>query len=262
MDNNALLAFTITFVAGASTAIGALAAFFVRKKDFKTIAFAMSFSAGVMIFVSFADIMPMSAELFGRSFSETKAEAATFAMFFAGALIAGIIDRFVPEHITTEMLDKSGVAKKTNVRKAAIMTSLALAVHNFPEGLSVFFSTLEDTRMGLALGFAILLHNIPEGISVALPAYQSTGSRKKAFWLSTCSGLVEPFGALCAYFVFAPFLTPTLVGACMAITAGLMVYIALDELLPMAKEYDEQHSAIVGVFLGMAVIALSGIATK
>ncbi len=256
MDNNILTAFAITFVAGASTSIGALLAFFVRKQDLRTMAMAMSFSAGVMIFVSFADIMPMSAQLLARAAESAEtARAQMLAMFFAGALIAGIIDAFVPEHVHTEMLE--GDVSRSRFGRAATMTAAALAIHNFPEGLSVFFSAVEDTRMGLALGLAILLHNIPEGVSVALPVYHSTGSRQKAFWISTFSGLVEPLGAVAAYFALERVLSPSLVGACMAATAGIMVFIALDELLPMAKEYDRQHGAIVGVFLGMAVIALS-----
>ena len=257
MDTNVLLAFAITFIAGISTSFGAIISFFIRKKDFKTIAFAMSFSAGVMIYVSFADILPISAEFFEKNLSASKTfvKAAPIVMFFVGALLAGIIDKFVPEHIHTEMVD--GDVSGSKISRVAFMTAIALAVHNFPEGLSVFFSTLEDTRMGVALGLAILLHNIPEGISVALPVYHTTGSKTKAFWIATFSGLVEPLGAICAYFILAPILSPAIIGACMAATAGIMVYIALDELLPMAKEYDNQHSSIVAVFIGMAIIALS-----
>jgi ZIP family zinc transporter len=150
-----------------------------------------------------------------------------------------------------------GDVSSSKISRVAIMTAIALAIHNFPEGLSVFFSTLEDTRLGIALGIAIMLHNIPEGISVALPIFHTTGSRKKAFWIATFSGLVEPLGAICAYFILMPILSPALIGACMAATAGIMVFIALDELLPMAKQYDDQHTAIVGVFLGMLIIAIS-----
>lgn len=256
MNSSALLAFAITFASGAATSLGACAAFFIRKKDFKTLALAMSFSAGVMIFVSFCDILPISRDFLAKGFGEAPAaaRAASLAAFFAGALFAGIIDAFVPEHIQADMLDEGG-GKNHKMGKAAFMTAAALAVHNFPEGVSVFFSTLEDTRLGLALALAILLHNIPEGMSVALPAYHSTGSKKRAFLIATFSGMVEPFGALCAYFILMPVLTPALVGACMAATGGIMVYIALDELLPMANQYDNQHSAIIGVFLGMLAMA-------
>ena len=255
MNSSALLAFAITFASGAATSLGACAAFFIRKKDFKTLALAMSFSAGVMIFVSFCDILPISSDFLAKNFGEAPAaaRAVSLAMFFAGALFAGIIDAFVPEHVETKMLD--GDDSSAKLGKTAFITAAALAIHNFPEGMSVFFSTLEDTRLGLALAFAIMLHNIPEGMSVALPVYHSTGSKKRAFWTATFSGMVEPFGALCAYFILMPVLTPALVGACMAATGGIMVYIALDELLPMANQYDNQHSAIIGVFLGMLAMA-------
>lgn len=255
--DSVLLALAITFVAGVSTSLGALIAFCVRKKDFKKIAFAMAFSAGVMIYVSFADILPMASEMFERTFKDSAnlAKGAPLLMFFVGALLAGLIDAFVPEHIDTKMID--GDVSSSKISRVAIMAAIALAIHNFPEGLSVFFTTLEDTRLGVALGIAIMLHNIPEGISVALPIFHTTGSRKKAFWIATFSGLVEPLGAICAYFILMPVLSPALIGACMAATAGIMVFIALDELLPMAKQYDDQHTAIVGVFLGMLIIAIS-----
>ena len=105
----------------------------------------------------------------------------------------------------------------------------------------------------------MLLHNIPEGISVALPVYNVTGSKKKAFMMSALSGLAEPVGAICAWLFLSPFLTPMLLGAILALTAGIMIYISLDELLPMAKEYGHEHYGIVGVFLGMALMAFSGI---
>lgn len=135
------------------------------------------------------------------------------------------------------------------------MTAIAISIHNFPEGLSVFVTTLENVKMGAAIALAIILHNIPEGISVALPIYNSTGNKKRAFWIASLSGLAEPAGALAAYLVFAPFITQPFTGAILALTAGIMVFISLDELLPMAKEYGQEHYGIIGAFAGMAFIA-------
>ena len=171
-------------------------------------------------------------------------------------LAAGVIDYFVPEHIDGEMVEKAHSAPHTGgARKIALFTALALAIHNFPEGLSVFVSGLEDLTVGVGVAVAITLHNIPEGMSVALPVYSATGDRRKAFIWASLSGLAEPLGALVAYLLLAPYLTPSVVGAALAFTAGLMVYISLDELLPMAKEYGQEHYGIVGVFAGMALMA-------
>lgn len=255
------LAFTVTFIAGISTSIGAAAAFFVGKKDMAKMALAMSFSAGVMIFVSFMGILPSSMQIISKELPE-RAELAVYASFFAGAAIAWAIDALVPEHIDAQTIEKCAdcpekTAKTTRGRamKTALMAAIALSIHNFPEGISVFFTTLEDTRSGIAFALAILLHNIPEGIAVALPVYNSTGSKKKAFLWASFSGLAEPAGALIAFFALGWLFTPAITGACMAATGGLMVYIALDELLPMAREHDTQHATIIGVFAGMGLVA-------
>ncbi len=261
MENSALTAFLLTLIAGASTAIGAALTFVIRRNDFKILALGMSFSAGVMIYISFMDIMPMAMEMIARDggfFGGKIGKMLGFGAFFGGVGVAALIDYLVPEHVDSAEIGArahSDSARAEKARHAALMTAIAISVHNFPEGLSVFITTLEDVRVGLAIALAITLHNIPEGISVALPIYNATGDKKRAFWFAALSGLAEPAGALAVYFVFAPILTPQTVGAALSLTAGIMVYISLDELLPTAKEYGHEHYGIVGVFAGMAFIA-------
>lgn len=264
MNDGALIPFLLTLIAGGATAIGAGLTFVIRKNDFRVLALGMSFSAGVMIYVSFMDIMPMSVEFMGGAESPMAGKpgrAAAYAMFFAGVVAAAIIDYLVPEHVES---DKIGgcphCESKSKTKHAALLTAIAISAHNFPEGLSVFVTSLEDVKMGAAIAFAITLHNIPEGISVALPIYNATGDKKRAFWMASLSGLAEPAGAIAAYLVFAPILTPAVVGGALALTAGIMVYISLDELLPMAKEYGQEHYGIFGVFAGMAFIAIGSLA--
>jgi len=264
MENSAALAFAITFIAGMATAIGAGISLIIKRGDFKALALGMSFSAGVMIYLSFMDILPMSiihaqqgngAE---GGLGETAGYALAVGMFFAGLIFAGVIDYFVPEHIGHEMVegDDAQAHKRKRANRVALMTAIGLSVHNFPEGFSVFVTSLENVRVGAAVGLAIMLHNIPEGVAVALPILSATGDRKKAFWVSTLSGFAEPAGAIVAYLILMPFLTPVVVGAVLAATAGVMVYISLDELLPMAKEYGRAHDGIVGAALGMAMMAV------
>ena len=140
-----------------------------------------------------------------------------------------------------------------------MLTAVAITVHNFPEGLSVFVAGLGDINTGLAVGFAIMLHNIPEGLSVSLPIYSATGKKWRSFAIGALSGLTEPLGALAAYFVLLPILTPSVVGAALASTAGIMVYIALDELLPMARDYGEEHYGIFGALAGIALMSVSSL---
>ena len=245
MEDNAPIAFLLALVAGAATGVGAALTFALRKNDFKIFALGMSFSAGVMVYLSFTDILPTAiAKMQGGGISDRLGHALAVLAFFAGVALAGVIDYFIPEHVDHEMVERGAEphahGRPSKAGRAAVFTAVALAIHNFPEGLSVFVAGLDDIKVGIGVAIAIMLHNIPEGVSVALPIYSATGNK---------------LGAVFAYFALAPYLTPQLVGAALALTAGIMVYISLDELLPMAKEYGEEHYGIVGVFSGMAFMA-------
>jgi ZIP family zinc transporter len=141
---------------------------------------------------------------------------------------------------------------------AGMLTAIGIAIHNFPEGLAVFSSGITgDRSFGILVAIAIALHNIPEGVSVSIPIWEATGSRKRAFLYSFAAGLAEPVGALIGYAVLFNFLTPTLIYSLLAFAAGIMVYISLDELLPIAHSYGKEHLVIIGVIAGMVVMALS-----
>lgn len=138
-----------------------------------------------------------------------------------------------------------------------LFSALAIAIHNFPEGLATFMGALTDPTLGVSIAVAIAIHNIPEGIAVSVPIYYATKNRKKAFWLSFLSGLAEPVGAILGFFILRNFFNESTFGVIFAGVAGIMVYISLDELLPTAEEYGEHHVAIGGLIAGMAVMATS-----
>ena len=138
-----------------------------------------------------------------------------------------------------------------------LFTALAIALHNFPEGLATFVSALDDPALALPIVFAIAIHNIPEGISVSIPIYHATGSKKKAFLYSFISGLAEPIGALVGWLILMPFMNDTVFGIIFASVAGIMVFISFDELLPAAREYGEHHLSIYGLISGMMLMAVS-----
>jgi ZIP family zinc transporter len=145
-----------------------------------------------------------------------------------------------------------------------LFTALAIAIHNFPEGLATFLAALEDPTVGLAIAVAIALHNIPEGISVSVPIFYATGERKKAFIYSLFSGLAEPVGAGVAYVVLRVLvggetgvIPPQVMGILFGGVAGIMVYISLDELLPTSQAYGKGHDSLFGLMGGMLVMALS-----
>ena len=141
--------------------------------------------------------------------------------------------------------------------RMGLFTALAIAIHNFPEGLATFTAALTEPKLGIAIAVAIAIHNIPEGIAVSVPIYFATGDKKKAFWLSFLSGLAEPVGALIGYLILLPFMNELVFGILFAGVAGIMVFISLDELLPAAQKYGEHHLSIYGLIAGMIVMAVS-----
>lgn len=268
MAENFWIAFLLTIIAGLSTGIGSALAFFTKRTNTKLLSYVLGFSAGVMIYVSFVEIFPAAKDEFLSSFSEKKAVFFTIVSFFGGMLLIALIDKFIPSmenpHEIRSVEDMSNTTKEQKFKKLyrmGILTAIALAIHNFPEGIATFMAALNDPKVGIAIAVAISIHNIPEGIAVSVPIYYATGSRKKAFFYSFLSGLAEPLGAIIAYFLLLPFLTAETsgiaVGIILSAVAGIMVFISLDELLPTAEEYGEHHIAIYGVVSGMVIMASS-----
>ena len=173
----------------------------------------------------------------------------------------GIIDRLVPSfenpHEAHSVEEMDHQPHNPRLMHMGVMTALAIGIHNFPEGIATFTSAVDNMALGVAIAVAIAIHNIPEGIAVSIPIYYATGDRRKAFRLSLLSGLAEPVGAILAWLVLTPFMTPTLMGCILAGVAGIMVFISIDELLPAAREYGEAHISIYGVVAGMALMAVS-----
>lgn len=261
--NNIAFAFGLTLFAGLSTGIGSAIAFFAKKTNTGFLSLALGFSAGVMIYVSFVEILVKARDSLAAEVGEVSSHWYTTAAFFGGILFIAIIDKFIPDaenphemHHVEEMADEEA-AKSAKLMRMGLFTALAIAIHNFPEGLATFTAALEDPALGIAIAVAIAIHNIPEGIAVSVPVYYATGSKRKAFWLSFLSGLAEPVGALIGFIILMPFMGPVVFGVLFAGVAGIMVFISLDELLPAAEEYGEHHLSIYGLIAGMAVMALS-----
>ncbi len=259
---NIFLAFILTLIAGLSTGIGGLFVLIFRKTNPKLISVALGFSAGVMIYVSFVEILAEARLYLTSSLGETQGQWVTIFAFFFGIMLIALIDKFVPEpenpHESRKIEEANFCVNGSNgLMKTGIMTAVAIAIHNFPEGIASFISAVNKPSLGITVAIAIAIHNIPEGIAVSVPVYCATGSRKKAFNMSLLSGLAEPLGALLAYFVLMPFMNVTIFGILFAAVAGIMVFISFDELLPSAREYGEHHLSILGLIIGMFLMAVS-----
>jgi len=250
---NVEIALLLTVIAGLSTGIGSAIAYFIKKPKMIYLSFSLGFSAGVMIYVSFVELLSQALENIG--------EFLGISSFFIGVIFIGIIDMIIPKEKNPHHLKLSfesiGVRKDAALMRAGLFTALAIGIHNFPEGLATFGTALSDVKLGMVIALAIAIHNIPEGISVSVPVFYATGNRKKAFVYSFLSGIAEPIGAVVGFLILLPFLSDIVLVSLMAFIAGIMVYISLDELLPMAHRYGHDHMVIIGLVLGMFVMALS-----
>lgn len=284
---DAWVALGLTVFAGMATGIGSIIAFTAKRTDYRFLSVATGFSAGVMLYVSFVELLAEGREALTAQYGETWGPWANVALFFAGMLVIGVIDALIPSaenphetHSQREVrplhngLAPSPVAvtgdgigaqiQHGKLMRMGLFTALAIAIHNFPEGLATFFAALHDPRLGAAIAVAIALHNIPEGISVSVPIFYATGNRRKAFIYSLLCGLAEPVGAGVAYLALLLFaggdngpISTLLTGMLFGSVAGVMVYISLDELLPTSRAYGKGHDSLLGLVGGMAVMAVS-----
>lgn len=265
-----LFAFGLTLFAGLATGIGGALAFFTKQMNEKFLSAALGLSAGVMIYVSTIEIFPKARASLSMVYGPDQGYWITTLAFFGGIALIALIDKLVPEvdnpHNLRDVSEMDcpqhkavcmEAKKQKTLLRTGIFTAVAIAIHNFPEGLATFTSALHDPALGASIAVAIAIHNIPEGISVAVPVYYATGSRRKAFAFSFLSGLAEPLGAIVGYFILRSFFHEAMMGLTFAGVAGIMVFISLDELLPTAQKYGEHHIAIYGLVSGMGIMALS-----
>jgi len=257
------LAFGLTMIAGLSTGIGSLIALIAKRTNTKFLCASLGFSAGVMLYVSFMELLPMAKDGLVLHFGEKTGTLILLFAFFGGMGLITVIDFLIPKpnnpHELQSIEDmKMPNGKQKSLQRTGILVALALAVHNFPEGIAAFTTAMSSgLSVAIPITIAIAIHNIPEGIAVSVPIYHATGNKRKAFWLSFMSGLSEPVGALVAYFFLMPFWSPLMNGIVMAAVAGIMVYISVDELLPTAEKYGKHHISISGLIAGMILMAMS-----
>jgi ZIP family zinc transporter len=290
---NVWIALGLTVFAGMATGIGSGIAFFAKRTNYRFLSVSTGFSAGVMIYVSFVEILVKGQDALTAAYGETWGGWVNVASFFAGIAVIGLIDRLIPEgenphephseedraalrecagpqpeltandHQQGAARAESGDTRQEELLRMGLFSALAIGIHNFPEGLATFLAALQDPTVGAAIAVAVALHNVPEGVSVSVPVYYATGDRTKAFLYSALSGISEPIGAAIAYFALRVLvggggvMPPQVTGILFAAVAGIMVYISLDELLPTSRAYGKGHDSLLGLLAGMAVMALS-----
>jgi zinc transporter, ZIP family len=171
--------------------------FFAKRTNMRILAWSLAFSAGVMICLSFVEVLPKSSLSLVRYFSQTAANWLTTLGFFSGIILMAIVDALVPKaenpHELRADADIQRLKSKSEVppagdhqglRRMGLFTAITITLHNFPEGIATFLAALEDPTTGIAIAAAVALHNIPEGVSVSVPIFYASGTRRQAFILS------------------------------------------------------------------------------
>jgi zinc transporter, ZIP family len=248
--NDVQMALALTTFAGLATGIGGLISYFLKDLNYRYLSIGLGFAAGVMIYIAFVNLFFQAKNELGIIYANV--------FFLLGIIVVTLLDRFIP-HIH---IDGKADSQSSRLYKAGVMTTLGIALHNLPEGLTVAFASLQDFKVGIPVAIAIAIHNIPEGFACSMPIYCGTGERKKAVLASFLAGMTEPLGALVAILVLYPFLTSYNLAALMALVAGIMIFISFDELLPVANRYGDEHSTNIGIALGIVMMILALIALE
>lgn len=252
MDSGVLQALALSSAAGLSTALGALAVFLGRRGSETPMAVALGFAAGVMAGVSLWDLFPEAVSLLGRALGWGRGFWLLFTAFLGGVVLTFAIDRLVPDRPTAGK-GASNALSGRSLFHLGLVSMLAILLHNLPEGMATFMAGYQDAGLGLSVALAIALHNIPEGVTVAVPIYQATGSRARAFGCALLSGLSEPVGALLAWLALGPLLSPALLGAVFSLVCGVMLFIAVEELIPASWGFGRRRLTLLSIGAGLAV---------
>jgi len=254
---------TISLIAGLSTLVGGFLVFGFKVKSLKGLSVGFGASAGIMIYLSFFELLPEALNLFND-------KLVILLSFLFGLFVAYVLDiatHFWLDGKSTHHEDNLLLLSDTDQARCSLLsskkmmttgffTACAIALHNFPEGIVTFFTASYDLVLGLTLMVAIIIHNIPEGFCVALPVYCATGSRRRGLFYAFISGLAEPLGGLIAFLILFPFLSPFILSLILSATAGLMVYVSVDELIPWSRRLGNGHWGILGLMAGLFLMSL------
>lgn len=260
-----LLAFVVTLLAGLSTVIGGWLGTQPRVLRRDVLAAALAFAAGIMITISVVEIAPGALTSVGESVGRTEAMLWVGGALLVGAALVVLIDKAIPHHVNPaeigggEQLDRIQAGQvDARLLRSGVFLAAVVALHNLPEGLATFISTLQEPAGGITLAIAIAIHNVPEGLAVAAPIYAATRSKAQALLWATVSGLAEPVGGVLGYLLLATVLPQEWLSLTLALVAGMMIAVSFMELLPAARRYETHYTqTLAGLFLGAVVMVLS-----
>ena len=246
----------LTLLAGAATFIGAILGVIGQKPSNRVLAFSLGFAAGIMLLISLMEMLPAALGTEGMS------PVLGYSMFVIGLIGYFALDRVLPHAHPQDLMQKTNPPLPRNIRRTAVLLTLGISLHNFPEGIATYVTASNNLELGMGIALAVALHNIPEGLAVAGPVYAATGSKRKAVFWAGISGMAEILGGVLAWAILGSMMSPVLMASIMAAVAGIMVALSVDELMPLAKEIDPNNNPSYGVLCGMSVMGMSLVALQ
>ena len=246
----------LTLLAGAATFIGAILGVIGQKPSNRVLAFSLGFAAGIMLLISLMEMLPAALGTEGMS------PVLGYSMFVIGLIGYFALDRVLPHAHPQDLMQKTTTPLPRNIRRTAVLLTLGISLHNFPEGIATYVTASNNLELGFGIALAVALHNIPEGLAVAGPVYAATGSKRKAVFWAGISGMAEILGGVLAWAILGSMMSPVLMASIMAAVAGTMVALSVDELIPLAKEIDPNNNPSYGVLCGMSVMGMSLVALQ
>ena len=259
-----LFGLALSFFAGLATSLGSGIIYFINFKDrdlSKILSISLGISAGVMIAISVFELIPYTLE-------QTDFISTVFA-FFTGFIGIMIIDVLVPHSYKeedststklTQVFETDDSSKQMDeVKRVGYFTAFGLAIHNLPEGLASFSGFIISPILGITTAIAIAIHNIPEGISVSVPLTSAGKSKNTSFLIGSFSGLMEPLGAVITLLILYPFIDEigTPLALILSFVAGIMIFISIDELLPLAFKYNLHNLTSSSILAGMIIMVIT-----
>jgi ZIP family zinc transporter len=263
ISSSIIIAFSLTLIAGLSTAIGSWLTFFTHRSNRSFLSYSLGLAAGVLLFVSFADIFPESQSLFSETLGAKNSFFWWLVTFFSGVIIMLVLDWIAPHHEHNPAEGhihehtNGDPSSLTHLKRVGILIAIAVSLHNVPEGIAIFTVGIAHINVAIPILFAIILHNIPIGMSISAPIYQATGKKGVAFLVSILTGMASPLGAVLAWIFLLPSWTPLLQAIVLGAVSGTMIYIALIELLPSAECYGKHTLTRFGLISGMLIMGIT-----
>ena len=240
-----LYPFILTTLAGLATLLGTIPIFVKIKDKNKIISAACAFASGVMICVSIIDLIPESLRYLRQDYAGLILILLSFISILIGIITSLFLEKIV-----------DNASNNNNLFKVGILSMIVIILHNIPEGIVTFIVSNKNIMLGVSICIAIALHNIPEGISIAVPIYYSTNSKLKAIFYTFISAISELLGAILTYLFLAKYINDFVLGLILSFTAGIMMQISFNKLLPTGNSYNTKLAKIFFI-IGFIFMLLS-----